>query len=287
MQFARAAERAPLGRALFSLGRGGRIISPLFAVAILLCAGGAAAADCPADRIDEYASVSRVHDGDTIILQDGRKLRLIGINTPELPREDSPGQPYAREARSALAALLETGDEIGLRFDEQRADRYGRLLAHLYLPGGANVQAHLLEQGYAMAIAVPPDLWNQECYQHAEQRAARAGLGIWGLGYFKPLAATGIVPDHVNDGFRFVRGRVVRSGSGANAVWLNLEGGLALRIARPDLRYFPGFDPRDFVGKIVIARGWLHARGAAPMMQIRHPSALKLELEREPGSPPR
>jgi len=252
----------------------------VLAVAISLCEIGTATADCAADRIDEYAGVSRVHDGDTIVLRDGRKLRLIGINTPELPREDSPGQPFAQEARAALAALLETRDEIGLRFDEQRVDRYGRLLAHLFLPGGESIQARLLQQGYAAAIAVPPNLWNQECYQRAEERATRAGRGLWRLGYYQPLEVTTIRAGNIDDGFRFVRGRVTRTSAGANAVWLNLEGGLALRIARPDLSYFPDFSPRDLVGKVVIARGWLHARGAAPVMQIRHPSSLKFAPDR-------
>lgn len=269
-----------MGAPFFSLGGCGRTLYLLLAVAISLCLPGIATANCAADRIDERAGISRVQDGDTIILRDGRKLRLIGINTPELPREDSPGQPFAQEARAALASLLESNNEIGLRFDEQRVDRYGRLLAHLYLAGGESVQARLLQQGYAAAIAVPPNLWNQECYQQAEERATRAGLGLWRLGYYQPLATTDIGPALADDGFRFVHGRVVRSGAGANAVWLNLEGGLALRIARPDLRYFPGFQPRDLVGKVVIARGWLRARGAAPVMQVRHPSALKLEADR-------
>ena len=280
MWFALSGERAPRWRALFSLGGGRRTLWPVLAAVVSLCTIDPATANCAADRIDEYAGISRVHDGDTVVLRDGRKLRLIGINTPELARDDSPGQPYAQEARAALAALLGSTVEIGLRFDEQHVDHYGRLLAHLYLPDGESVQAQLLQQGYAAAIAVPPNLWNQECYRSAEERATRAGLGLWQLGYYQPLAATDIGPDFTDDGFRFVRGRVVRSGTGTNAVWLNLEGGLALRIARPDLHYFPGFHPRDLVGKVVIARGWLRTRGATPVMQIRHPSALKVESDR-------
>jgi endonuclease YncB( thermonuclease family) len=85
-------------------------LRPVFAAAILLCVSALARADCAADRIDELARVARVHDGDTVVLHDGRKLRLIGINTPELPREDSPGQPFAQEARAALATLLARSD---------------------------------------------------------------------------------------------------------------------------------------------------------------------------------
>jgi micrococcal nuclease len=278
MRFARAAKGHPARGALFSLGgRVRRVLWPALAFAVTLWVHGNAAADCATDRIDERARVVRVHDGDTVVLHDGRKVRLIGINTPELPREDSPGQPFAQEARAALVALLESGDEIGLRFDEEHLDRYGRLLAHLFLTGGENVQARLLRQGYAAAIAVPPNLWSQGCYRRAEERASRAGLGLWRLSYYQPLAVTRITPDSEEEGFRFVRGKVVRSGAGASAVWLNLEGGLALRIARPDLRYFPAFRPRDLVGKVVVARGWIHTRGAAPVMQIRHPSALQFD----------
>ncbi|MGE0370347.1 MAG: thermonuclease family protein [Gammaproteobacteria bacterium] len=217
-----------------------------------------------------------MYDGDTLVLSDRRKVRLIGINTPELPRDGSPGQPYSQEARDALTALLETDDELGLRFDEERVDRYGRLLAHLYRVDGSSIQAWLLTRGYAVAIAVPPNLRNQDCYRRAEEQASRAGLGVWVLPYYQPLAATGLKAAAPEAGFRFVRGKVARAGAGAGAVWLNLEGGLALRIARPDLRYFPDFRPRDLVGRTVIARGWLNTGGAAPLMQIRHPASLQV-----------
>lgn len=285
MRFARAAERAPRGRALFSFGGCARAPWPVLVLAGLLGVHGTGrTAECAADHIDERARVAHVYDGDTVVLADRRKVRLIGINTPELSREETPGQPYAQEARVALAALLEPNAEIGLRFDEQRLDHYGRLLAHLYRADGGSIQAWLLQRGYAAAITVPPNLWNQECYRRAEARARRGAEGLWRLDYYQPLAAADIKSDVLEEGFRFVRGKVVRTASGANAVWLNLEGGLALRIARADLRYFPAFRPRDLVGQVVVARGWLHARGTAPVMQIRHPAALQLEAGE--GTPP-
>lgn len=239
-----------------------------------------AVADCPADRTDERVRVAHVHDGDTLMLRDGRKVRLIGVNAPELPRADDPGQPYAEEARDALRGwLAPPNDELSLRYDRERFDRYGRLLAHLYRADGMSVQAWLLERGYAVAIAVPPNLEDQECYRRAEAGASGAGLGLWRLAYYRPLPGAEIGPDAPESGFRFVRGKVVRVGTGTGAVWLNLEGGLALRIARPDLRYFPAFRPHDLVGRTVVARGWLITRGAAPLMQIRHPSSLQVIAE--------
>lgn len=281
MPYGRAAERAPLGRALFSFCRFSffprRRASYVVPVLACLLWTNISAADCPADHIDERARVAYVHDGDTLVLRDGRKVRLIGVNAPELPREGDPGQPYAEDSRDALRGLLAPpGDELALRYDGERFDRYGRLLAHLYRRDGASIQAWMLAHGYAVAIAVPPNLVNQDCYRRAEAHASDAGLGLWRLVYYRPLPSAAIGPDSPDSGFRFVRGKVMRTGAGAGVVWLNLEGGLALRIARPDLRHFPGFRPRDFVGRTVVARGWLITRGAAPLMQIRHPSSLQV-----------
>jgi endonuclease YncB( thermonuclease family) len=235
---------------------------------------GTAVAECPADHIDEHAAVAHVHDGDTLVLTDGRRVRLIGINTPELSRDQAPAEPYAQEARDALAALLQRDAMIGLRFDAERTDHYGRLLAHLYRADGESIQAWLLQRGYAMAIPVPPNLWNRECYRDVEERASHEGSGLWRLPYYRPLTSGRVAADVT--GFRLVQGKVVRVGESKKSVWLNLEGGLALRIARTDLHYFPVFHPRDLVGRIVLARGWLTDHGAAPMMQIRHPDALHL-----------
>lgn len=281
MPFGRAVERAPRGRALFRFCRGGRrwVDWSVLVLAGVLFAHGATA-DCPAGRIDERVRVAHVHDGDTLVLRDGRKVRLIGINSPELPRADDPGQPYAFDARDALREwLAPPNDKLGLRYDRERIDRYGRLLAHLYRADGASVQAWLLEHGYAVAIAVPPNLDDQECYRRAEGHASEAGLGLWRLPYYRPLPGAEIGPDAPASGFRFVRGKVIRAGAGTGAVWLNLEGGLALRIARPDLHYFPAFRPHELVGRTVIARGWLVTRGSAPLMQIRHPSSLQVIAE--------
>lgn len=275
MRIARLSKRAPGRRALFRLWN--RLLCCVLWAAGALGCGGVVAADCAPDRVDERARLAHVFDGDTVALADGRRLRLIGINTPELPRDAAPGQPFAREARDALAALLEADGEVALRFDEQRYDRYGRLLAHLYRTSGESVQAWLLRQGYAVSIAVPPNLWNQDCYRSAERRASRAHAGLWRLSYYEPLESTRARSDSTAEGFRLVRGRVVRAGESTGAIWLNLAGDVALRIAKADLRYFPEFRPRALVGKTVTARGWLFAREQGLVMQVRHPSALHMD----------
>ncbi len=92
--------------------------SALFIACLLSSAGvRSQAASCLPDRIDETARVEWVYDGDTIRLADGRKLRLIGIDTPELGRKDTPAQPYSRKASNKLTKLLQQHDhEVLLRF---------------------------------------------------------------------------------------------------------------------------------------------------------------------------
>lgn len=246
----------------------------MLAVCALLFPAAAFGAGCVADRIDAQVTVAYVHDGDSLGLADGRKLRLIGINAPELPREDAPGQPLAGNARDALRALVESDARLGLRFDRERRDRYDRLLAHAFLEDGTNLQAWMLERGHAAAISVPPNLWSSECYRRTERRAREEGLGIWGSSYFRPLPSRRV--DRETRGFRFIQGRVERIGESRRSVWLDLEGEVALRIARTDLRYFDERWLKRLSGRSVVARGWLVPRRSGLMMQVRHPFALRL-----------
>lgn len=242
-------------------------------------------ADCVSDRIDEQAVVAHVHDGDTLRLKDGRTVRLIGINAPELPRKGREGapEPHALAARDALRALLKDGSKVALRLDAEHRDRYGRLLAHLYLPAhlpeGGSVQSRLLEGGHAFTVPVPPNLWNFSCYQSAEARARAAAAGIWGLADYRPTDAAELAPGA--EGFRIVRGRVRTVSRSSGSRWVNLEGGMALRIVNEDMKYFDGFVFDRLKGSEIVARGWLSPRRGerSAVMRIRHPGAIELPAE--------
>ncbi len=236
-------------------------------------ASEAADADCAPDRIDEYVRVKRVHDGDTVQLADGRHVRLIGLNTPELGRDGRAPEPLAEAARDALRRLLAGNPRIALRYDRDRRDRYGRTLAHLFLPDRRSVTAWLIRQGYAPVVVVPPNVWHQACYQRNEAQARRQGRGIWALDYFRPLPADSL---QGVTGFRFISGRVARVAESRRSIWLNLEGGAALRIARKDLVYFPDFDPSRYQGRRIVARGWIYRYRGRSTLQIRHPFSLRL-----------
>ncbi|WP_126452287.1 thermonuclease family protein [Sulfuriflexus mobilis] len=233
----------------------------------------AAEIHCPPSRIDARAHVSHVYDGDTVRLQSGDKVRLIGINTPEMARDERPAEPLARAARQALLKLLQQHEyQIDLRYGQQRRDRYGRLLAHAYTPQGESLGTHLLNKGLASLIAIPPNVHDLSCYAEAEKMARSSRLGLWGLPNITDSSA---LSRHAR-GFKIVRGKVVRIGEGRQNLWLNLAGGMALRIDKNDLHWFEPQNPRAFAGKTVIARGWLYARKGEQRMRVRHPYSLEL-----------
>lgn len=255
------------------------------AVLLLLLAGAATAKDraaaCVPDGIDEQVTVERVHDGDTLRLRDGRTVRLIGINAPELGRRKGnvPAEPHADQARDALAALLPPGSPLALDFDADREDRYGRLLAHLYLMPleRGSVQQRLLEQGHGMVIVVPPNAGNVDCYRVAERRARERAAGLWGRGEYAAVDATRLEPRAA--GFRLIRGRVNRVAESRGSWWLDLDGDTSLRILKADMVHFRDYPLQRLAGRTIMARGWLVPRqGKRPgsIMGLRHPAALEV-----------
>lgn len=244
----------------------------LFLAVGLWWAGTAAASDCPADRVDESVRVAHVYDGDTVRLDDGRKLRFIGINTPEIGRDGAPSQPFAEEARIALESRLAAADgRLTLRFGTERRDKYGRLLAHPYLPDGTSLNALLLEKGLATALTVPPNLWNLSCYREVERQARDAGAGLWSLPRYRVVESRELGPD--TEGFRRVAGRVERIGESRHAIWVELEGPFAVRIARSDRERFGHLEA--LIGVRVLARGWVHPGRRGLRMTVRHPADLE------------
>ncbi len=156
--------------------RRARLLAPPFAVLAL----GAVAAGraCPQDR--GGVEVRRVYDGDTIeALVDGRaeRVRYIGIDTPE---RDDPRQPVREMAGIATAAnrRLVEGRRVRLEYDVERRDRYGRLLAYVWV-GDTLVNEVLAREGYAAARSFPPNLRHQERLRDAERQARDAGRNLW------------------------------------------------------------------------------------------------------------
>jgi micrococcal nuclease len=163
-----------------------RIIAALFALAGL-CALIVARLD--KDEREEpgpvppgrEAEVLRVTDGDTIRVRvDGveERVRYIGVNTPEVHHPRRGEEPFGREATEANRALVE-GKTVRLVTDVQERDRYGRILAYVYLPDGTFVNAALVERGFAQVMTVPPNVRHAERFLALEREARREERGLW------------------------------------------------------------------------------------------------------------
>lgn len=132
------------------------------------------AAPCGAERI----TVERVNDGDTVQLADGRLVRYIGIDAPEIDHARRMAQPMGLEARRRNAALVR-GRTLRLEFDIERSDDYGRTLAYVFLPDGAMVNERLLQEGLAFCLATMPNVKYEGRLLAAQRTAMRAKAGLW------------------------------------------------------------------------------------------------------------
>jgi len=211
-------------------------------------------------EVDEWVSVATVIDGDTVHLKDGRKIRFIGINTPEVGRNGKASEPFAHQAYLALKKLLSGHKKIGLSFDKDNKDRYKRVLAYIILPDGRSVGQFLLQQGLAFSIAVPPNIKQINCFRTIETNAKRARAGVWQLPEMQLIAARDL--SEKAKGYRFVTGKVAKYSEGKKSIYLKLTAKLSIRIAKKDRDYFAGLKLKSLVGKKLQIRGWLnHYKG--------------------------
>jgi endonuclease YncB( thermonuclease family) len=150
-------------------------IAAIAVVALSTSAG--AASNSTQARSSEGAVVASVYDGDTLTLRDGRRVRLLQIDTPEL----GSGECYSRAARTALLALTPPGKTVVLEADPalDRIDRYGRLLRYVKR-NGVNVNLELTRQGAAAPYFYRGDRGRYTgSLMRAAQKAKAAKLGLW------------------------------------------------------------------------------------------------------------
>jgi micrococcal nuclease len=147
-------------------------------------AGPAAPAGSPAASLPEGddTTVTSVTDGDTIVVADGTRVRLIGVDTPEsTTARYGHVECYGAEATAYLRERLAPGTEVRLVADAERLDRYGRTLAYVYRRAdGWFANLALAEDGYAQVLTIPPNVAHAEEFRVAVARARAAERGLWG-----------------------------------------------------------------------------------------------------------
>jgi micrococcal nuclease len=129
----------------------------------------------------DLRTVTRVVDGDTIILNGNERVRLIGVDTPETVHPQEPVEYYGTEA-SAFTKRLCEGKSVRLEYDWQKQDKYGRTLAYVYLEDGTFLNAEIIKQGYGHAYTRFPFKHLEE-FRGYEREARENGKGLWGEGH--------------------------------------------------------------------------------------------------------
>src|SRR5213080_4585388 len=139
----------------------------------------------PADQAitqGDFDVVERVVDGDTLLLQSGERVRLIGVDTPETKHPKKPVEYFGKEASAFTRRIVER-KRVRLEFDQANAarghkDRYGRTLAYVFLEDGTLLNAEIIKQGYGHAYTQFPFSHLEE-FRQLEREAREQGRGLW------------------------------------------------------------------------------------------------------------
>jgi len=249
---------------------------------ILFCLLGHAQANCPppTEADTEWVRLASITDGDSLRLKDGRRVRLMAVNAPELAREEHPAQPLGPEARDSLRRLLAPGAPLLLVYGTERQDHYGRDLAHAYTAEAEHLASYLIERGLGFHIAVPPNLSLADCLAGLEAEAREQMRGVWGHESWQPRPARTL--SSADAGFVRINGRVTQVDEQGD-LWLELDGPVVVKIAARDRARFER-PPEAWLGQSLTLRGWLvdrsgsraAQRGFKPLvMPLRTPFALE------------
>ncbi len=215
-------------------------------------------------------TVKAVLDGDTLLLSNQQRIRLIGIDTPEIGHKSRPSQPFARQAKNHLQTLLKNAHHtVRLELDAQATDRYDRTLAHVFLPDGSNLNEAMLRAGLATLFLYPPNLKYADQYAQAEALARQQNLKRWKYLNTHVKAASRLRPQDA--GITLVTGKVSALRHGRHTQWLLLDNKLTLKITNADATRFTQPSLAELVGKTLEIEGKLYFYRGQPRMRLRHP----------------
>ncbi|MCW8916650.1 MAG: thermonuclease family protein [Magnetovibrio sp.] len=227
------------------------------------------------------AKVVEVIDGDTVVLDDDRQVRFVGIQAPKLPlgRKNFPIWPLAPEAKSALEQMM-LGQQVKLHLAPAPKDRHRRVLAHLTrTQDGLWLQGEMLKRGLARVYTFPDNRILADEMLALERQARSDGLGIWALPYYAIRTPENVRHDHGT--FQLVEGRVFHSAHVKQRIYINFGADwrtdFTVSINARDLPKFEkrGLDLLALKGKRVRLRGWIKSRNG-PMIELDHPERLEI-----------
>lgn len=219
-----------------------------------------------------FYTVQKVYDGDTILLEDGKKIRLVGINTPEIEHSKQVEQSGGEAARYWLNQQV-LARKVRLEFGQEKRDKYKRYLAHIFTEQGKHINLELVRLGLATTSIYPPNLKYVPELLAAEQAAEAKHLGIWQ--YSDYASKSGGELKNINKrGWQRITGQVMQIKNTSKSSYLNMTGNFHVRIKKKHLQYFDALELLK--GKKIEVRGWVKKYKKGYSMLVRHPSAIKL-----------
>lgn len=255
--------------------------------AILVGLEPASALACEGLRMVQGGLVTQITDGDTVVLDSGQVVRLIGTQAPKLPlgRDGFVAWPLASEAKAELERLA-LNKQVRLGYGGEEIDRYDRALAHLFVEDGEGApvwaQLHMVQQGLARVYSFPD---NRQCLDQlfaGEAQARVERLGIWADPYYSVRAADR--PSQLLEragNYELVEGRVLLADRSGSRIYLNFgrfwKEDFTVVIEAPALRLFSqdGLDPLTLDGALVRVRGWVDDRDG-PRIEVTHPEQIEV-----------
>jgi len=225
--------------------------------------------------------VVEVVDGDTVILDNGLEVRLVGIQAPKLPlgRPNFEAWPLADKAKTGLEDLV-LGRQVSLQFGGRQTDRYERALAHLVRDDGLWIQGQLLSDGLARVYPFADNRALIDDMLILERQARDANVGLWANDFYRILdhndAAGGL------DGYALVEGRVTNAAVVRGRGFLNFGEDYRTDFTISiDPEFFDdnfeaaGIDLDRYVGARVRVRGWLRKINGVSV-DVTHPQQIEI-----------
>ena len=225
----------------------------------------------------EKAIVKWVYDGDTLLLTDDRKIRVIGIDTPEVKHHKQKAQAYGAKAKEALRELLKKNDyKIFLRYGKEHLDKYSRILAHVYTLDGINISNWLLEKGFARTLSYPPNVLLADCYKESEKQAQQSKLRIWRLKSHQLKDAETL--SIRKSGFVQLKGKVLKIKYNKKSIIMELASNkkrpIRIKLRKKNLAYFKNLDLDKLWGQTIQISGILKSHRGKRTIYLNHPTQI-------------
>jgi micrococcal nuclease len=252
-------------------------IFSVFLVLAVLASGPCAAADLIQKG---RATAVKIVDGDTLVLNTGQQVRLVGLQAPKLPlgRKGFRAWPLGQQSKKTLKDLT-LGRQLTLSYGGREIDRHGRLLAHLHDQNGVWIQGEMLLKGMARVYSFPDNRALIAKMLALEQKARTQNRGIWRHRFYKIRRAEDA--GRFINSFQLIEGRVLKVATPRKRAYINFgddwRSDFTISIKRRHLRLFQsaGFSLQSLPGKRIRVRGWVK-KWNGPLIEATHPEQIEI-----------